>query len=141
MTGPVFSLHELSKNLKNTVFQFFNLNKNTGFVKHYMKNCFFFFFFFWDSRFLQDHRKLFYGGRAEQKCRPPRATMVGQQGKIKKKKHWLERPKAVPRKTKFGPEYKCFKISYLTLFGITYFTTQFQSKNVTHSTNLNSLDI
>ena len=67
--------------------------------------------------------------------------MVGQQRKITKKKHWLERPKAVPPKTKFGPEYKCFKISYLTLFDITYFTIQFQSKSVTHFTNLNSLDI
>ena len=42
------------------------------------------------------------------------ATMTGRQRKIekkkkkkkKKKKHWLKRLKAVPPKTKFGPNYK-----------------------------------
>ena len=111
------------------------------------------------------------------------ATMVGRRQKIYKK-HWLKRPKAVP-KTKFGPKYKWFKISYLELFfwkyyyghatllysstrssghhqsfflifrlssrksqsqqklakKITHFTIQFRSKNLTHFTNLNSLDI
>ena len=32
-------------------------------------------------------------------------TMVGQRPKIKKK-HWLKRPKAVPKNTKFEPKYK-----------------------------------
>ena len=43
------------------------------------------------------------------------ATMVGRRRKIKKK-HWLKRPKAIPQKTKFGPKYKWFKISYLSFF-------------------------
>ena len=38
-----------------------------------------------------------------------------------KKKRWLKRPKAVPQKTKFGPKYKLFKISYLKLFFWKYF--------------------
>ena len=39
----------------------------------------------------------------------------------KKKKHWLKRPKAVPQKTKFGPKFKWFKISYLKLLFWKYF--------------------
>ena len=38
-----------------------------------------------------------------------------------KKKHWLKRPKAVPKKTKFGPRYKWFKISYLEFFFWKYY--------------------
>ena len=40
------------------------------------------------------------------------ATMVDQGQKILKK-HWLKRPKAMPQKSKLGPKYKWFKISYL----------------------------
>ena len=40
---------------------------------------------------------------------------------MKKKKHWLKRPKAVPQKTKFGPKFKWFKISYLKLLFWKYF--------------------
>ena len=49
------------------------------------------------------------------------ATMVGRRLKIKIKQ-WLKRPKAVPKKTKFGPKYKLFKITYLEfLFWKYYF--------------------
>ena len=41
--------------------------------------------------------------------------------KKKKKKHWLKRTKAVPKKTKLGPEYKWFKISYLQFFFWKYY--------------------
>ena len=37
------------------------------------------------------------------------------------KKHWLKCPKAVPNKTKFGPKYKWFKISYLKFFFWKYY--------------------
>ena len=33
-----------------------------------------------------------------------------------KKKHWLKRPKAVLQKTKFGPNYKWFRIPYSEFF-------------------------
>ena len=36
-------------------------------------------------------------------------------------KHWLKRPKATLHKTKFGPKYKWFKISYLEFFFWKYF--------------------
>ena len=41
--------------------------------------------------------------------------MVGQRRKIKTK-HWLKGPIAVPKKPKFEPKYKLFKISYLEFF-------------------------
>ena len=50
MTGPVFSLRELSTDLKSTDFHFQNLSKNTRFRgkalhKHYIyENCNWFFF-------------------------------------------------------------------------------------------------
>ena len=34
------------------------------------------------------------------------ATMVDRQQKLKKKKHWLKLPNAVPQKTKIGQWYK-----------------------------------
>ena len=55
--------------------------------------------------------------------------MVSRRRKIKRK-HWLKHPKAVPQKTKFGPKYKWFKISYLELFYWKYYfwhTTFFYS--------------
>ena len=67
-------------------------------------------------------RKLFYGGEGWVKMSD---TMVDRRRKIKKTHthtHWLKRPKAVPQKTKFGPKYKGFKISYLQfLFWKYYF--------------------
>ena len=33
-----------------------------------------------------------------------------------RKKHWLKRPKEVPQKSKFGPKYKWFEISYCNSF-------------------------
>ena len=42
-------------------------------------------------------------------------TMVGGRRKIKKK-HWLKCPRGVPKKTKFKPKYKLFKISYWEFF-------------------------
>ena len=60
----------------------------------------------------QGRRKLFYwGAGAEQKCRPP---WLAEDKKWKK--HWLKLPKVVPHKTKFGPNYKWFNISYLEFF-------------------------
>ena len=47
-------------------------------------------------------------------------VMVSRQRKIKRK-HWLKHPKAVPQKTKFGPKYRWFKISYLELFNWKYY--------------------
>ena len=47
-------------------------------------------------------------GEAEWKCRSPWLTKDE-----KKKKNWLKRPKAFRQKTKLGPKYKWFKISYL----------------------------
>ena len=60
------------------------------------------------------------------------ATMVTLRRKIKRE-HWLKHPsKAVPQKTKFGPKYKWFKISYLELFYWKYYfwhtTFLYQSK-------------
>ena len=55
--------------------------------------------------------------------------MVSRRRKIKRK-HWLKHPKAVLQKTKFGPRYKWFKISYLELFYWKYYfwhTTFFYS--------------
>ena len=40
------------------------------------------------------------------------AAMVERRRKLKKK-HWLKRPKAGPQRTKLGPKYKLFKVSYL----------------------------
>ena len=112
----------------------------------------------------------------ECKCWPPWLTE-----NEKLKNHWLKRPKAVPKKRKFGQKYKWFKISHLDFFffeniisgiqivcirpqvpvdiikvffnfsksqsqqklvkKITDFTIQFRSKNLTHFTSLNPLDI
>ena len=84
-------------------------------------------------------------------------TMDGRQGKI-----WLKRPKAITYIKKLRPKYKCFKITYLEFFfgeilfqvyNFSYSSTrssghyqsflqsQSRSKNLTHFTSLNSLDI
>ena len=57
---------------------------------------------------MQGRRKHFYGmgGRGGGGLVKMSATMVDRQRKIKKKKHWLKRPKAGPQKTKLGPKYK-----------------------------------
>ena len=49
------------------------------------------------------------------------AAMAGRRWKIEKKKQWLKRLNAVHQKTKFGPKYKWFKISYLKSFFWKYF--------------------
>ena len=49
------------------------------------------------------------------------AAMAGRRWKFEKKKHWLKRLNAVHQKTKFGPKYKWFKISYLKSFFWKYF--------------------
>ena len=84
-------------------------------------------------------------------------TMDGRQGKI-----WLKRPKAIPYIKKLRPKYQWFKITYLEfffgeiLFQVynfsysstrssghyqSFFQSQSRSKNLTHFTSLNSLDI
>ena len=53
--------------------------------------------------------------------------------KKKIKKHWLKRPKAIPQKTKFGPKYKWFEISYLEFFFWKYYfgrTTKTSKKDI-----------
>ena len=49
------------------------------------------------------------------------SVTIVDQGRKRKKKLWLKRPKAVPQKTKLGPKYKWFKISYLQFFFWKYF--------------------
>ena len=64
--------------------------------------------------YTQDRTKLFYGGG-----NGGLSANVGHHGWSKtenKKKAWLKHPKAVPQKTKFGHQYKWFKISHLKFF-------------------------
>ena len=73
----------------------------------------------------QGGRKTFYGG-TELKCRPP--------WKISKL-HWLKRPKTVSKKrTKFGPENKWFKTSYLE-FGVQLLVSDFLAESLKASKN------
>ena len=64
--------------------------------------------------------------------------MVGRRPKIKIKQ-WLKRPKAVPKKTKFGPKYKFINYSKSHIWN-SFFGNIISDINLTHFTNLNSLD-